>query len=63
LYFNHPELARLVAWQQVSDEHELLICNDFVSPNHWHKFMQNAITFNKKQLSEYKNIIFEDFYE
>lgn len=37
LYSNHPELARLVAWQQVSNEHELLIGNDFVSPNHWLK--------------------------
>lgn len=37
LYSNHPELARLVAWQQVSHEHELLIGNDFASPNHWLK--------------------------
>lgn len=90
LYSSHPELARLVSWQQVSDEHELLIGNDFVSPNHWLKdikalqksgklkketdaklimlfiiysshapFMQNAITFNQRQLSEYKNIILE----
>lgn len=90
LYANHPELARLVAWQQVSYEHDLLIGNDFASPNHWLKdikafqksgklkkeidaklimlfiiysshapFMQNAITFNKKQQEEYKNIILE----
>lgn len=37
LYAQHPELARLVAWQQVSDEHELLIGDDFASPNHWLK--------------------------
>jgi AcrR family transcriptional regulator len=35
LYANNPELARLVAWQQVSNEHELLIGNDYASPNHW----------------------------
>lgn len=37
LYANNPEMARLVAWQQVSDEHELLIGNDYCSPNHWLK--------------------------
>lgn len=37
LYANNPELARLVAWQQVSNEHELLIGNDYASPNHWLK--------------------------
>ena len=35
LYANNPGLVRLVAWQQVSNEHELLIGNDYVSPNHW----------------------------
>lgn len=37
LYTNNPELARLIAWQQVSDDHELLIGNDYASPNHWLK--------------------------
>lgn len=40
LYTNHPELVRLVAWQQVSHEHELLIGNDYASPNHWLKDMK-----------------------
>lgn len=37
LYSRNPELARLVAWQQVSHDHELLIGNDYSSPNHWLK--------------------------
>jgi AcrR family transcriptional regulator len=37
LYASNPELARLVAWQQVSNAHEVLIGNDFASPNHWLK--------------------------
>ena len=35
LYANNPELSRLVAWQQVSHEHDILIGNDYASPNHW----------------------------
>jgi len=37
LYASHPEFARLIAWQQVSHDHELLIGNDYASPNHWIK--------------------------
>ena len=90
LYSTNHELARLVAWQQVSNEHDSLIGNDYASPNHWLKdikilqksgkiradreaklimlfivysshapFMQNVISFNKKQKEAYKNIILE----
>lgn len=90
LYAKNPALARLVAWQQVSNDHELLVGNDYASPNHWLKdikalqksgkiraeieaklimlfiiysshapFMQNVISFNKKQQEVYKNIILE----
>jgi AcrR family transcriptional regulator len=37
VYASNPELARLIAWQQVSDDHELLIGTDYASPNHWLK--------------------------
>lgn len=90
LYAKNPELARLVAWQQVSNDHESLVGNDYASPNHWladikmlqksgkiraeidaklimlfiiysshAPFMQNVISFNKKQQETYKNIILE----
>jgi len=35
LYATNPDLARLVIWQQVSDEHEALIGNHYCSPNNW----------------------------
>jgi len=88
VYENNPELVRLIAWQQVSGDHELLIGNDYASPNHWLNdikllqksgklkkeidakfimlfiiysshapFMQNSISFNKKQREAYKKII------
>lgn len=37
LYTINPELARLIAWQQISDEHDALIGNDYASPTHWLK--------------------------
>lgn len=37
LYANNPDLSRLIAWQQVSHDQELLIGNDYASPNHWMK--------------------------
>lgn len=45
LYKNNPDLARLVQWQQVSQEQEVLIGNDFASPNHWLADIKN---FQKK---------------
>lgn len=35
VYASNPDLARLICWQQISDEHEALIGNDNGSPNEW----------------------------
>lgn len=37
LYENNPELAKLIAWQQVTPDHALLIGQHSASPNHWLK--------------------------
>lgn len=47
LYSRNPDLARLVAWQQVSNEHELLIGSDFASPNHWLKDIKSLQKMGK----------------
>jgi AcrR family transcriptional regulator len=35
LYSNTPDLVRLIQWQQLTDDEELLIGNDATSPNNW----------------------------
>lgn len=47
VYENNPELARLIAWQQVSQDHELLIGDNYASPNHWLKDIKVLQTSGK----------------